>query len=369
MSENRSEKRGSTPEPAPPKDLLDSFELGNEVDFEEFKRFLDHLPIAVIISKLGRGSQRIVYANAAFEALTGRPLAEIKGEDWSSLRDFHHEDDSQVSLDQALLSGDDYVGTFQLERPKHVLVEVYAGIIEDEDSTERYRIAALVDVTERARAQREEFARTLRDKDLLLKEIQHRVKNNLQLITALIRLEARAERGGDKVNLERLAGRIEALQFLYQAMAAASPGKDIDLGQYLSQIAAGVMKAHAVEGTRLDVKVEAAPVSINIAMPVGLAVNELLINAFKYAFVGRESGVITLQCLRPDPDSYRVVVADDGIGLPEGMTWPREGKLGALIMQTLRENAKTDLKVESTPGSGTRVSISFVCDAARQRAA
>jgi two-component sensor histidine kinase len=250
-----------------------------------------------------------------------------------------------------------------------MLVEAYAGVIEDEASTEKYRIAALVDVTERARAQREEFARTIRDKDLLLKEIQHRVKNNLQLITALIRLEARTERGGDKVNLERLASRIEALQFLYQAMTAAPPGQEIDLGQYLGQIAAGVMKAHAVEGIRLDVKVEASPVSINVAMPVGLAVNELLTNAFKYAFAGREGGVITLQCLRTAPNTYRVVVADDGIGLPEGVSWPREGKLGALIMQTLRENAKTGLNVESAPGAGTRVSISFVYDAAGLRAA
>jgi two-component sensor histidine kinase len=261
------------------------------------------------------------------------------------------------------------VGTFQSETPRHVLAEVYAGVIQDEESREKYRIAALVEVTERARAQREEFARTVRDKDLLLKEIQHRVKNNLQLITALIRLEARAERGGDQVNLERLAGRIEALQFLYQAMTADPPGHNIDLGQYLSQIAAGVMKAHAYEGIRFDAKVEASPVSIDIAMPVGLAVNELLTNAFKYAFAGRESGVITLQCLRTDHDAYRVVIADDGVGMPKGTSWPKEGKLGALIMQTLRENAKTDLKVESTPGAGTRISISFECDPARLKAA
>lgn len=364
-----SERRGLPPNPTQPGDLFDSWELLNEVDFEEFKHFLDHLPIAVIISKLCEGSQRIVYANAAFEVLTGYSFSDVRGKDWSIFKAFCHEDDPQLTLDQALPSSDDCVGTFQSEMPRHTLVEVYTGVIQDEESAEKYRIAALVDVTERARAQREEFARTIRDKDLLLKEIQHRVKNNLQLITALIRLEARAERGGDKVNLDRLAGRIEALHFLYQAMTAAPPGQDIDLGQYLSQIAAAAMKAHAVEGIRLDVKVESAPVSINVAMPVGLAVNELLTNAFKYAFKGREGGVIALQCVRTDPDTYRVVVADDGIGLPEGATWPREDKLGALIMQTLRENAKTDLRVESSPGTGTRISISFVCAESSLRAA
>src|SRR5688572_290476 len=88
---------------------------------------------------------------------------------------------------QTLLSGDDCLGIFETEKPRHLLVEAYAGVIQDEDSREKFRLAALVDVTARGRAQREEFARQIRDKDLLLREIQHRVKNNLQLITALIR--------------------------------------------------------------------------------------------------------------------------------------------------------------------------------------
>jgi two-component sensor histidine kinase len=203
----------------------------------------------------------------------------------------------------------------------------------------------------------------------LLRELQHRVKNNLQLITALIRLEARSQGNGDKASLDRLAGRIESLQFLYHALLVAPAGQDIDLGQYLSQIAAGVMRTHAVEGIRLDVKVETAPVSINAAMPVGLAVNELLTNAFKYAFVGRDSGLITLAGLREEPDRYHVIVADDGSGLPPGVSWPAEGKLGALILQSLRENAETELNVESVPGAGTRITIKFAYNALRLKAA
>ena len=353
----------------PLNDLLDSVDLTGGVDLDEFKHFLDHLPVAVIISKIVKGEPRIVYANASFELLMGRPLERIRGKPWSILDVFRHEDNPDIALGQALLSDDDCVGTFQAEQPRHALVEAYSGVIQDEDSSEKYRIAALVDVTERARAQREEFARQIRDKDLLLKEIQHRVKNNLQLITALIRIEARTEHEQDKASLERLAGRIEALQFLYQALSADPHGREVDLGHYLSQIAAGVMRAHAVEGIRLDVKVETAPVSINMAMPVGLAVNELLINAFKHAFKGRDSGLITLELLPEEPDRYRVVVADDGDGLPGGESWPAEGKLGALIMQTIRENTKTELKVESAPGRGTRISISFLCSPASLKAA
>jgi PAS domain S-box-containing protein len=359
-----------TSEPAPQaSDLIDAVELATAVDFEEFKHFLDHVPIAVIVLKSLRGERRIVYANKAFEVLTAWELGEIKGRNWSILDSFRNEDDPQVTLGHALLTDEEAIGTFQLQDPKPALVEVYVGVIQDDEGTEKYRIAALVDVTQRERAQREEFARQIRDKDLLLRELQHRVKNNLQLITALIRLEARSQRNGDKASLDRLAGRIESLQFLYHALSVTPAGQDIDLGQYLSQIAAGVMRTHALEGIRLDVKVEAAPVSINVAMPVGLAVNEVLTNAFKYAFVGRDNGVITLACLREEPDRYHVIVADDGIGLPPGVSWPAEGKLGALILQSLCENAETELNVESAPGAGTRITIKFVYNALKLKAA
>jgi PAS domain S-box-containing protein len=173
-------------EPAAPhvNDIFESVELASTVDFQEFKHFLDHVPIAIIVSRLFQGEQRIIYANSAFEVLTGRALGEIRGRDWSILNAFRNEDCSQVTLEQALLTEEDCVGTFRLEEPKPALVEVYAGVIKDEGGAENYRIAALVDVTARERDQREEFARQIRDKDLLLKEIQHRVKNNLQLITA-----------------------------------------------------------------------------------------------------------------------------------------------------------------------------------------
>jgi PAS domain S-box-containing protein len=345
-------------------DLFDSLELTQAVETEEFRLFLDHIPIAIVISKLVGGNQRIVYANKAYEALTGQTCAEIRGKGWSILSSFRLEDEPHLTFADALAKCDDFIGTFKREQPKLTLVEAYSGIIENEDAGKAYRIVALIDVTEREKAQREELARQLRDKDMLLKELQHRVKNNLQLITALIRLDARNQRNGEIVNLDRLAGRIEALQLLYQDLRTEGLGQAVDLGHYVSEIASAVMHTYAVDGIRLDLKVDHAPVSINVAMPVGLLVNELLTNAFKYAFDGREGGTITVRCLHEDEDHYRVVVADDGIGLPEDATWPMPGKLGALILQSLRENVATDFNVESTRGKGMRVTINFVHKAA-----
>ena len=262
--------------------------------------------------------------------------------------------------------GEEFLGSFQAEFPKPVVVEAFSGLIENEDGSENYRIAALIDVTNRARAEREEYARQIRDKDILLKELQHRVKNNLQLIVALIRLEARNETRGEKIDLQTLAGRLESLHLLYQALSTEAAGDEIDLGHYLSQIAAAVMNTCAVDGIRLDQRMDHAPVSVNTALSVGLVVNELLTNSFKHAFSDRGPGVITVECRR-DQDRYRIVIADDGAGLPQGVTWPVPGKIGALIVQTLRENSKTDFNVETAPDKGVRVTMSVDRNSIRRK--
>ena len=198
----------------------------------------------------------------------------------------------------------------------------------------------------------------------MLFEIQHRVKNNLQMITSLIRIEARNYYNrDDRITLDRLEGRINSIQIIYRLLSDFSQADEIDLGIYLSEIASSVMHAHAVEGIRLDLKVDSYPVSVNVALPSGLVANELLTNALKHAFVGREGGTITLHSLT-DATGCRVTIADDGVGLPEGVEWPRPGKLGEMIVRSLRQNAKADLEVASTPGKGTRVTIAFNRDAA-----
>jgi len=345
--------------------------MAKAVESDEFKRFLDHVPIAIVISWSVNNQQGIVYANLAFESLSGQPTAEIEGKAWSILDNFTHEDDPTLTLGKAVAGGEDFLGTFRAALPdgKQVLAQAYASVIEDENGGESYRIAALVDVTDRERSQREEFEKEIRDKDMLLKELQHRVKNNLQLITALIRLEARAAQRGDNVDLNRLAGRIDTLSLLYQALSTDHWAPTVDLGPYLSDIASASVRAHASSGVTLDLKMGYCPVSINVAMPAGLLVNELLANTFKHAFEGRETGTISLECLHEDEERYRITFADNGVGFASGTTWPTPGKLGALILQTLRENTRElSFQLMSEPGEGARMTIEFLCRPALQRA-
>jgi two-component sensor histidine kinase len=109
--------------------------------------------------------------------------------------------------------------------------------------------------------------------------------------------------------------------------------------------------------------VDTWPVSIDVAMPTGLVINELLTNALKHAFVGRSGGTISLQSL-VDTTGCRITVSDDGIGLGPDSIWPKPGKLSALIVQSLRQNARASVSMSSSPQSGTRVEIFFARSAA-----
>jgi PAS domain S-box-containing protein len=346
-------------------ELLAAPNLANALESEQFRRFLDQIPIAIIVAEL-KSRERIIYANPEFEKLTGQRSASVEGEPWTVVQGEGIGEKLGSQLGGALATESEYVGTFRIDRTEGEpsLVDAYSNVIIDDNGVPAFRLAALVDVSAHDHAPREELEKRLREKDTLLKEIQHRVKNNLQMITALIRLEARnAVSKLDTAPFDRLAGRIEALQLLYKSLSVDSKDQEMDLGTYLSQIASSVMASHAVEGIRLDLKVDAYPVSVNVAMPTGLVVNELLTNSLKHAFKGRNGGTISLHCLT-DEIGCHVVVADDGVGLPAGKEWPSHGKLGALIVQSLRENAKARIEVASGPAKGTRVTIIFTRAAA-----
>jgi two-component sensor histidine kinase len=336
--------------------LLDTPNLAQALDNERFKQFLDHVPVAVAVSEL-HPSETITYANLEFERLTGHPIADIEGKSWRALPGVAAPADDDRLLRDAVKSDADYIGEFLIEQKAGAInVDAWSNTIEDEDGTPLFRLVALA----RAGSEREQDVQsTLAEKDAQLRELQHRVKNNLQMITALIRIEARNIPDGDTgERFDRLAGRISALGVLYDTLSRENADDRIDLGIYLGQIATSVMAAHATEGVRLDMKLDSWVASVNVAMPAGLVVNELLTNALKHAFAGRDGGTMTLHSLIDDIGCH-ITVADDGVGLPDGVSWPKPGKLGAIIVQSLRQNALAQVIVNSKPGEGLSVTISF----------
>jgi two-component sensor histidine kinase len=338
--------------------LLDTPDLATALESEQFKKFLDQVPIAIAVSSLG-AKERVVYANPEFEKLSGVTAAGLSRQNWAALpgTGIHKQQDKPLA--EAVVEETDFVGTFRLGREADKpVVDAYSNVIVDDHGISCFRLVALVDVSSHGDSEEAFSGGSAREKDTLLRELQHRVKNNLQMITALIRLETRNATEPDRERFERLAGRVEALAILYNTLSPDGQKDEVDLGVYLSQIASAVMSSHAVEGIRLDMKVDTYPVSINVAMPAGLVVNELLTNSLKHAFRGRNGGTIMLHSIS-DGDGFRVTVSDDGVGLPEGETWPKPGKLGALIARSLTENAKALFNVTTKAGEGTKVTMIF----------
>ncbi len=349
-------------------ELLATPALAEALKSDRFRQFLDHVPVAIAVSEL-RPSDIITYCNLEFERLTGRSAAQIDGSSWSVLPGVAAPGHDNTLLGDAVQTGEKYLGTFTIERDDGCIdVDAWSNTIENDDGIPIFRLVALAGSGQAGRTDDDQHAQLLRSKDELLLELQHRVKNNLQMITALIRMEARnlgdTEAGA---RFDNLAGRINALAILYDLLSVKGAEDAVDLGVYLSQIASSVMQAHAHEGVRLELKVDTWPVSINVAMPAGLVVNELMTNALKHAFVNQDGGTIMLSSLVDDA-GCRVEISDDGVGLPAGMTWPEPGKLSAVIVRSLQQNAKAEIDVCSTPGRGMRVSILFARRAAAPEA-
>jgi two-component sensor histidine kinase len=341
-----------------PEQLADTTDLADALESDRFKRFLDHVPFGVAVSEL-QPRLRITYFNLAFERLLGQDMAGILGGSWADLPCAITRPDG-ARLADAIETEQDHIGIFVIAREGGpVTVDAWSNVIHGEDGAPLFRLVAIAETGSREESQLAELEQRIREKDTLLRELQHRVKNNLQMITALIRMEARnVPTDAPKAILDRLAGRISSLSILYQSLSEADPSDSIDLGVYLSQVASSVLQAHASEGIRLDLRVDAWPVSVNVAMPAGLVVNELLTNSLKHAFRGRDGGTILLHSL-VDDWGCRVVIADDGVGLDEGSEWPHPGKLGSLIVESLRQNARARVEVASAPGKGMTVTIFF----------
>lgn len=344
--------------------LLATPGLAGALESDRFKQFLDHVPVAIAVAEL-RPSEKITYCNLEFERLTGQKAADVEGHDWTVLTGVAADRGDDTPLGEAVTHDEEYIGTFTMDTDGDRRdVDAWSNTIESDEGFPIFRLVALATTGLRIRDPGEPHDQLLDEKDVLLRELQHRVKNNLQMITALIRMEARNVPDGETgERFDRLAGRINSLALLYDLLSGEGANDGIDLGVYISKIASSVMEAHAVEGIRLELKVDTWPCSINVAMPTGLVVNELMTNALKHAFAGRDGGTIKVSSL-VDDTGCRVIVEDDGIGLPDGAVWPQSGKLGAVIAQSLKQNANAKLEVLSLPNEGLRVIIFFARESA-----
>ena len=226
-------------------------------------------------------------------------------------------------------------------------------------------VAFVVDITERKQAEKA-LRTSLREKEALLKEVHHRVKNNLQVITSLLRLETgRSAEPAVRTVLKDMQGRIQAMALLHETLYRSSTFASVDLGAYLRQLATQSFRALNTEpgSIQLDLDLASIQVGIDQAIPCGLLLNELLSNCLKHGFMDRRAGGIRIELRRAgDGPQLRLRVSDTGVGLPADFEAKRGHSLGLQLVSDLAKQLGGGLEIE--PGPGTVLSVVFTADEA-----
>jgi two-component sensor histidine kinase len=211
----------------------------------------------------------------------------------------------------------------------------------------------------------EDLRRALAEKDLLLRELYHRVKNNMQIISSILDLQASSMRDPAVVETFRIGqARIRAMALVHEKLYQAKDLTRISFSDYVQELVAELFSSYGVSPDRihlkLDVDVKGDALPVDTAVPCGLIVNELLSNAVKYAFPEGREGEVRVGLHPLAAGRYRLVVADNGIGLPRDFNIAEAQTLGLRLVYSLcREQLKGTVETTFTQGS-TEFRITFL---------
>ena len=220
-------------------------------------------------------------------------------------------------------------------------------------------IVAWRDISDFKKAQ-EALKASLAEKEVLLKEIHHRVKNNMQVISSLVALQA------DEIKDAAMRGifqdvthRVRSMAMVHEKLYQSSDLARIDFADYVQSLLNYLWHAHgtAVSGIRLETDLQPVMLPINTAIPCGLILNELVSNAFKHAFEGRNEGRVAVSLRNGDAGRVRLRVRDDGIGLPKGFVWSDARTLGLRLVKMLA--GQLHATVDAVNENGTRFTVEF----------
>ena len=329
-------------------------ELGKQR--QTFFTILENDPSGVsLIDKNGE----YLYVNPEFTALTGYTLEDVPtGTEWfrKAYPDPAYRGNVIETWKENRLSPGRHIDVpFTITRKdgQRREIEFRTTFLED------YTITVLNDVTERKQAE-EQITASLREKEALLKEIHHRVKNNLQIVSSLLYLQARnTEHPGAIEVLRDSQNRVRSMALIHEKLYGSPSFASVDMAEYARDLALQVFKSYrdGAQSTRLRTNLDNVSLDISQAIPCGLIINELVCNALKHAFpVGRE-GEITVQLQRGNGGKMTLVVADSGIGLPEDVDFQKSSSLGLNLVCALVKQLEG--RIELDRSAGTAFEITF----------
>lgn len=201
---------------------------------------------------------------------------------------------------------------------------------------------------------------SLREKDVLLVEIHHRVKNNLQIISSMLKLQGRRIQNDEARSvLDRCCDRVRSMALIHDKLYHSKNVSAIDFGEFLPELANDLLHSHGIHPGRISLKLECkrALLTLESAVPCGLIVNELISNAFKHAFPQDRKGEILLKFEEIAGNRLQLIVADNGVGASEQQVYAPGGKLGLELVRSFVRQLSGEL--EEDYSSGARFSVTF----------
>ncbi|MBN2207421.1 MAG: PAS domain S-box protein [Candidatus Aminicenantes bacterium] len=216
-----------------------------------------------------------------------------------------------------------------------------------------------LDITERKRAE-ERLRLTLQEREVMLREIHHRVKNNIQIISSLLRLQSRAIRDRTAVDaLNECQSRIRSIALIHEKLYQSRDFARVDFSDYIANMVGHLVSFHSGVGGRVRFRIEADDVKLDInrAIPCGLIINELVTNALKHAFPAGRGGEIVIRLWTLEGGRHALSVKDTGVGLPDGLNPESASSLGFQIVGDLVRQLEGAMEV--VRGGGTEIVVRF----------
>ena len=194
---------------------------------------------------------------------------------------------------------------------------------------------------------------SLEEKEVLLREIHHRVKNNMQIISSLLNLQSRYLNDEKTVNvLSESRNRVRSMAMVHEELYRSRDLSKIDFADYIQRLLSGLFNSYGVDKNivKPEINVENVLLNIDMAVPCGLIINELVSNALKHAFVQGQKGKISIK-FHPHGEKYVLTVADDGIGLPENIDFKNTKTLGLQLVTTLVKQLSGSIDISRDTGT------------------
>ena len=301
-----------------------------------------------------------VYANQQFLEIFGYDrLDEVIGQPTYPL--FHPDErDRVMEIDRRRQGGEPAPSRYEFKGVKKdgtlIYLEVSVARItyRGEPATLNY----LRDITERREAE-EQIKLSLKEKEILLKEVHHRVKNNLQVVSSLLYLQSQTVKDEETRRLlEESRNRVKSMAFIHKQLYQSTNVAQIDFSPYVRNLTRNLLESYRMNGNGivLNVHVEDVFLDLDIAIPCGLIINELVSNALKHAFLDSSEGQINIH-LHREGEKNVLIVSDNGVGLPGEIDILNTETLGLQLVSALV--TQIDGRLELVRDKGTEFKISF----------